>query len=780
MIPNTLPSTYGRATIDPTDDVVAGSFGTWTVTLTVGHHGIDDGGRVLIARFGACNWGDPQCERPDAANFTTVHTSGQAQLRAHFDAKAHIRPWKPALVIDVDDGSLAPGDTVTVILGDTSFGSPGSRAQTFAQERYEFRVLVDPFGTGQAFRVPDPPMLRVIGGPAVQLRVRAPSEVVVNQPFPLTVAAEDRYGNPADGYQGTVRLATEAEGAQLPGPHVFQESERGAHRFTDPVPTLLPQEARAGQSPTVPMGLHRDPWHRSARTVGGRLPGSTGEGLKLPQAGTTLITARDETGQFEATSNPIVCYASEPSPRLYWGDMHGQTEASVGVGSFDEYFAFGRDVAALDFISHCANDFHITQEHWRQTRDAVHRFHEPGRYVTFLGYEWSGLTPGGGDHNVYFRGADGPPHRSSHWLIPDQSDRHTDRYPISALHDELRGRDDVMVIPHIGGRYADLDFFDTAHTPFIEIASVHGVFEWFARDALRRGLRVGFVANSDDHSCRPGATYPSGTDVDVEDPVHLGVRGGLMAVYAEALTREALWEAFWARRCYGTTGERIILRISADDHPMGAEFSASQPALFEVEVLGTAPLETVELLRGPRVVYTHSLVEPQPDERPLLKLTWEGARINGRKKICNWSGSLGLSDGRILSAEPFAFDCPEQGITARSDQEVRWRSTTAGDLDGLFLDLEAPEGAALTFQSPPITFTFQLADLDQGPLTSDAGGFGQRVTAAWVPRGPRPTAARFSYRDASAPEGTNAYWLRVIQRDGAMAWSSPIFVELTR
>jgi hypothetical protein len=251
-----------------------------------------------------------------------------------------------------------------------------------------------------------------------------------------------------------------------------------------------------------------------------------------------------------------------------------------------------------------------------------------------------------------------------------------------------------------------------------------------------------------------------------------------MGVYAEALTREALWEAFWARRCYGTSGERIILRVSADGHPMGSEFDASQPPLFDVEVLGTAPLETVELRRGPHVVYTHALVEPQPDERPLLKLTWEGARLKGRKKLSNWSGSLSLMEGHILSAQPFAFDCPEQGITAQSEREVQWRSTTAGDLDGLFLDVEAPEEAVLTFESPPITFTFRLADLNDGPLTRDAGGLGRRVTAAWVPRGPRPTAARFSYRDVAAPQGANAYWLRVIQRDGAMAWSSPIYVDL--
>ena len=67
----------------------------------------------------------------------------------------------------------------------------------------------------------------------------------------------------------------------------------------------------------------------------------------------------------------------------------------------------------------------------------------------------------------------------------------------------------------------------------------------YAADALERGWLLGLIASSDDHAGRPGATdwlrtqqvYP----------------GGLVAVWAPELTREALWDALWNRRCYGTT-----------------------------------------------------------------------------------------------------------------------------------------------------------------------------------------------------------------------------------
>ena len=718
-------SRYGSVSITPLDDVPAGSFGTWTITLTVGLHGIDDRGRILIARRMTQNWGAPQFDRPAEPGYTTVETTGAASLRAFYDSWAYFRQWRGGIVIHVYDGALKPGDTVTVTMGDTRGGSPGMQAQTFREERCQVRVLVDAFGTGQYVDVSDPPEWRVIGGPAERLVVRGPSEVVVGEAFPITVVAEDQFGNPADGYESTVQLTCDDAGATLPAAHAFGAEERGAHRF---------------------------------------------DGLIATRPGRYRVAATD--GTLEAVSNAVICHATAPARRLYWGDMHGQTGTTVGTGTVEEYLTFGRDVAALDFISHCANDFQVTKAHWQETKDGIQRFHEPGRYVTFLAYEWSGNTPAGGDHNVYYLGDDGPLHRSSHWQLTDKSDEADDRYPVGALHDTLRGRDDVMVIPHIGGRHAKLDFFDAAHTPFIEIASVHGVFEWFAEEALRRGLRVGFVANSDDHTCRPGASYPSGSDV------HFGMTGGLLAAYATDLTRAALWEAFWARRVYGTTGERIILRVHAGGHPMGAEFTTNQMPAIDVEVIGTAPLETVELLRGTDVVYAHPLAEMSAGEKPLLKLVWEGARSRWRTRPAVWNGSLSLDDGRIISAQEFAFDDPADGITEQTQRVVHWRSLTSGDPDGLFLDLDVSDETPLHFDTGPASFSFRLSDLKSGPLVVEAGGEGQRVTASLVPRGSRPHEARFTYRDANPLAGTNAYWLRVVQRNGGMAWSSPIYIDL--
>ena len=75
----------GKAIITPTDDVIAGSQGTWTLTLTIGTHGIDDGGHIRVAWRVSGDWKYPQFNDPQKANYATITTSGKAKLDLKFD-----------------------------------------------------------------------------------------------------------------------------------------------------------------------------------------------------------------------------------------------------------------------------------------------------------------------------------------------------------------------------------------------------------------------------------------------------------------------------------------------------------------------------------------------------------------------------------------------------------------------------------------------------------------------------------------------------------------------
>ena len=704
---------HGNVALSPMGRVTAGSYGTWTVTYTAGALGVDENASVKLYWRFASDWGRPQFQKPSEPDYATVSTSAAARLEAAYEAKGHIRPWGRCVQVDVRDGSLAPGDTLTITLGDTPGGSPGSRAQTFRQQGFEFGFLVDAHGTWQSVQLPVEIRLDIVPGPAARLVVVAPSALVAGEPARVVVRAEDEWGNPATGFAGEVNLTAPASGAQV------VVAEEGLAEFR----------------------------------------------VRLSNMGVTRLAASAE-GLPPAESNPVCVTGEAPKLRRYWGDLHGQSAPTIGTGTIAEYFEFARGPGVLDFTSHQGNDFQITREQWEETKRRVGKATEDARFVALLGYEWSGNPGVGGDHNVLFLGEDEQIHRSSHMQVADTSDAHTDRSPIEDLLAELRGRD-ALTIAHVGGRPADLARFDDEVERLVEIHAAWGTFEWMLTDSLALGRKVGVVANSDDHSGRPGANRPGAG--------HFGTQGGLTCVLASELTREAVFGALRARRCYGTSGPRILVDATVAGSVIGAECSALASVPVAGSIQGTAPLERVDLFRGTEVIHTW---RPEGSDEPTgrkLRVAWSGQRVRGRARQVHWDGGLTIRGNKIVSAEPYAFDSPAEGISGHSDSHVEWVSKTCGDADGVALELAEPYTGTLTFETGVTTFALPLTVLRDGPFVAEAGGLDQRVTVEAVREEPGPLDMELEYTDVP-PAGEHAYWLRVVQEDGHRAWTSPAFV----
>ena len=303
--------------------------------------------------------------------------------------------------------------------------------------------------------------------------------------------------------------------------------------------------------------------------------------------------------------------------------------------------------------------------------------------------------------------------------------------------------------------------------PLVEICSAWGVFEWLTEDALRRGARIGFAGGSDDHTARPGFASPP--------PHHFGIRGGLTAALASACTREALWEALKARRTYATTGVRILLDVTANDHAVGSAFSTGGPVELSVHVVGTAPLWRVEVLRWPEVIYSHAipvttpeLHNPldgggaalarhprQPNGRHRLRVGWTGARIRARHRLTSWDGRLAVEGGRLLAAQGWGFDHPEDGVTnSHLSRQCSGARRPPGIGTAWSSRLRARAATRLHFETAPATFSLPLGNLSDGPFVHDAGGIGQHVRIEpdpWSGRPPRGTFSGAGYRATGEP-----------------------------
>ena len=289
-----------------------------------------------------------------------------------------------------------------------------------------------------------------------------------------------------------------------------------------------------------------------------------GNPTKLPQAlkhpgwqtaGMQTIEAKDQMTGLAARSNPIDVLAEKPRLHPYWADFHAQSEETIGSNSIESYFTFAHDYAQLDIAGHQGNDFQVTDAFWDKINQVTRQFYDPGSFVTFPGYEWSGNTPLGGDRNVFFASEGGQITRSSVDLLPGQTSKYEDSPTAAVLFEKLAKQTDPrpFAFAHVGGRYADISVHDPEIELGIEVHSAWGTFEWLIDEALQRGYRIGICANSDGHKGRPGAAYPGAST--------FGSLGGLTCVLARELDRESIYDALERRHFYATTGNRSLVAV---------------------------------------------------------------------------------------------------------------------------------------------------------------------------------------------------------------------------
>lgn len=723
---------YGTASFDRFVD--AGEWGSWELTYHVGRLGVDDGGRIFLLFHVTADWGLFQADDPQGANYVSARTTGRAKGLSIDVNRRHAgpRPYWSGLVITVREGDLKMGDEVIVTLGDRSHGGPGVRAPTITSHLdQEFRFMVDPMNAVNAVRVLDSPRLRTKAGMVDRIEALWPSEAVSGETTWLLVKAKDKWGNPAKTYTGEIRFSGAVlEG--LPNSYRFIENDEGYHRF---------------------------------------------EGIKVSATGELLLQVTDTANRDLVATTNVMVVKQDPEMRLYCGDLHGQhLRDSANV---EQYAGYARGFGGAEFMSWAKNDFHITKQDWDDIQRASEAFNEPGRFVVFPGYEWSGTTGRGGDHNVIYLHPNRALHRSG-YVEEDLRgyDWTSDRYSVDAL---LKSLDpaNTFLMPHIGGRRANLDYFDSNFMPFIEIYSDHGQFEWFLKEALDRGLVAGFTASSDDAYGKLGDSIPG-------DRL-FAVHGGITCVYAKDLSRGSLWRAFKARRVYGTTGERIQLRFKANHHWLGEEIRATGPVTFSIEASGTAGIDRIDLFRGSDKVYSFS---GRPSAAPdRIKVVWRGAASRERARQTVWQGAVGVSAGRITAFERYRLDYPLEVLELNEEQRVVFDTITAGDEDGVILSVDDRTTANLTIDGTvrarnqfgedaggprQLAFAIPLSDLTQNEVVFDAGGVDREVAVRRIGSG-YPRTARFEWTEAD--ERSGAYWVRVLQEDGAVAWSSPIFVN---
>ncbi|MBC8354012.1 MAG: DUF3604 domain-containing protein [Planctomycetes bacterium] len=495
--------------------------------------------------------------------------------------------------------------------------------------------------------------------------------------------------------------------------------------------------------------------------------------------------------------------------QLFWGDLHSHCSVSYGEGTVEQ--ALMRAKAQLDFCSITGHAFWPDMPTDRDRYGEIIDYHNKGfaqlagnwdalvakqaaascdgQFIAFPSYEWHSLKYG--DHNVYSRGPELP--------LRDAID-------LPALRQLAHDANAIMIPHHIGyaAGYRGINWkhFKDSQSPFAEIFSLHGCSEgedapypmlhdmgprdWqsTAEAGWDMGYRFGVIASTDHHGGYPGSHGD-----------------GRVGVFAESLTRDAIWEALQARRVYAVTGDKIDARLTVDDGWIGSTIQSTKRRHLKIAVRGSDKLDRVELLKNDRVIRCLSPNVPADtsDSRYRLRVTWGWGQ---KDQPVSWNAHLALSAGSIVDVETCfsgqAIVAPQGvgGHTDGSDEEdlphevvertlrsLAWRSTTTGNrstrhptTQAISLAIDAPINSELTIEVNGKRLVYSLGQLlERGHSTYLRGWLSEAIRVG--PLVPVAKCALLAELDDEPESDCDRYRIRVAQTNGQWAWVSPIWVE---
>ena len=422
-----------------------------------------------------------------------------------------------------------------------------------------------------------------------------PSLLNINEEFELLVRLEDRYKNLVEDFSGNIQIF-----------ELIDNTER-----------IYIKDIRIEK---IDNGILRI------------------EGLKFTQPGVRFIEAFYNETYFK--SNPIHCQYTSIKKRLYWGYIHGHTLKSDGMRELDDYFNNLLN-AGLDFGTSTEHDhlWETSEEDFQEIKNIVKNFNNEGKFVSFFGYEYGSWYSGFGDICIYYY---------DDRLPIFSSDIHKYNSTKKLIKNLSPYKENVLMIAHhtaLRPGHRNWDYFDNSLEKLVEIYSTWGNQEYsytqgnplpprykffgygkyarkrgaiiekkdsFVSVALEKGYKLGFTAGGDDHF----GLYPSGS-IDPDNGIY---SPGIMAIWAKKLTKEALWDALHNRKCYGTTGPRVIIEFYLDHYFMGdiikleENLNYVKSRTIKSLIISQINIEIVELIRNNQVILRKEINTTQWEE----------------------------------------------------------------------------------------------------------------------------------------------------------------------
>lgn len=490
--------------------------------------------------------------------------------------------------------------------------------------------------------------------------------------------------------------------------------------------------------------------------------------------------------------------------QLYWADLHNHHEVGYGEGSLDRAAAIAASSLNIHALTPhgwwpdvppnlpAVRDYHEkgfdkVRNQWERVVHLSNEMNGRARFVSLLGFEWHSIE--WGDYCVLFPGAGGNLSRARSL-------------------DELKSfarEQNALLIPHhcayaLGSRGTFWPGVDSALSPVAEIfsehgnslegTSFHGMYGHSMGSSehaqtvlhqLQSGRICGFVAGTDNHYGHPGA-YGE----------------GLTGIYSDSLTRDSVLEALRKRHCYAVTGDRIRLRVGADSAMMGDILDAAHSRTIQLSTQGLAPLESVSVVKNGRVaaVWSPQLEDTTSNASEAAnhyvgRIEWGWGGLYSTE-VTEWSIRLRVTDGAIVEVIPcFVSGSKTVGHTNVAEflrpDEVQITSASSRSnprpVQGVILRLQGTPSSRCelhvaarvneTCYEREIAFSYQDRRWNDTHLSLYESFTSPQLKIHRFFSEPALSFTQEWHDDA--PGCDDFYYVKVIQQNGQIAWSSPIW-----
>jgi len=241
---------------------------------------------------------------------------------------------------------------------------------------------------------------------------------------------------------------------------------------------------------------------------------------------------------------------------VYYGHLHNHTSYSDGIGTPAQAYIYAKETAKLDFFGLADHAEYLTTTEWNDTKAQANANNLNGVFAAFYGFEWTSMTYG--DVSV---------------INANDFTSSIVTNTFESLITWLSTRDVVAFFNHPGrddnnGKYS----YNSNKTPSVKIVgmelwnNVNGFSRYYYNtgynpsdnkgnfdEALSKGWIIGAEGSGDNHS----GTW--GTSENYR-----------MAILADNLTRDDLFDAMKARRFFSTLEPDIRLSFKVNGQEMGS------------------------------------------------------------------------------------------------------------------------------------------------------------------------------------------------------------------